>query len=188
MERSKIRKSNVLMKTKLVVSALIVFGACLQAQAARISAVSKTGGSGEVPAITDLTEGVLAFTDRTHTLVNVPTALINDGDIPTLVQLSNDDKTSSPLSHDVTVSQLSLLYVGLDDRLTTQPLPWMSSPGDTGLPAAFFDTGAQIDIDEGAVRQAFVDDHFRQANKKCGRRIICAGRGFHRGGDRRKAI
>ena len=137
------------MKTRILVSALFVLGACMQVQAGRISAASKTGGNGEVPAIVDLTEGVEAYTDRTHVLVNVPEALLNDGDIPTLVQLSNSDKESSPLSHSVTVSQLSLLYVGLDDRLTSQPLSWMNNTGFTGLPTGFFNTGASVDIDEG---------------------------------------
>ncbi len=91
-----------------------------------------------------LAEGVLAYTDRTHVLVNIPDALEGAD----LVQVSNSDKTSSPYQVDVT-SNLGLIYVGLDDRLSTQPLPWMNDNAFTGLPDGFFDTGAQIDIDEG---------------------------------------
>ena len=145
------------MKTRIL-SALIVCSLCYQANAGRISSVSKTGGNGEVPVITSLVEGGEAFTDRTHVLVNIPTELSSDGSIPDLIQLSNSDKENSPLRHDVSLSQLSLLYVGLDDRLPAQPLPWMSDPGMTGLPSEFFDTGAQIDIDEsadGTINQTF---------------------------------
>jgi hypothetical protein len=74
-----------------------------------------------------------------------------------LVQVSNDDKASDPYEVDVTVGMLSALYVGLDDRFP-QPLPWMNDPSQTGLPTQFFDTGAQIGIDEdadGTVNQSF---------------------------------
>jgi hypothetical protein len=86
--------------------------------------------------------------------VNIPDAL-EGGD---LIQVSNDDKTSNPYELDVTIGNLSLLYVGLDDRLPAQPLSWMNDSAFTGLPDGFFDTGAQIDIDEsanGSIDQTF---------------------------------
>ena len=136
--------------------ALVTLLAASQVQGAFISSVVKTGGNDQVPVITDLVEGVEAFTDRNHILVNVPTAL-ESGDQPQLVQLSNDDKSSTDVNHAVTIDKLSILYVGLDDRFD-QPKPWMNDPGYTGLPTTFFDTGAQIDIDEGAdgsINQSF---------------------------------
>ena len=133
---------------KTIVAVFVMFlGA--QSHAAIITNVAKTGGSAEVPVVTPLLEGTAAFTDRTHALVNVPTEF-EDAE---LIQLSNDDKSSDPLQHDVTIGNLAVLYVGLDDRINDgkgQPLPWMADPGMTGLPTAFFDTGRQIDIDEGA--------------------------------------
>ncbi len=140
-----------------IATAVALFS-CLPAQAAFISSVSKTGGNGEVPVIVDLAEGVEAYTDRTHILVNVPADLLGDADAAQLVQLSNSDKTSVPLQHDITFDRLSVIYVGLDDRLTSQPLSWMNDTGATGLPNGFFDTGAQIDIDEsanGSIDQTF---------------------------------
>lgn len=130
-------------------AAAIAFAVVVPSQA-KIISVTKVGGSAEVPALTTLEEGVLAYTDRTHTLVNVPSALIGVGEDAVLAQLSNDDKSAAPLEHQITVQGLSVLYVGLDDRLTSQPLSWMQDPTMTGLPTTFFDTGAKIDIDEGA--------------------------------------
>lgn len=91
-----------------------------------------------------LVDGVEAYTDRNHVLTNIPEGLLGSD----LVQVSNDDKTSNPYELSIT-SNLGLIYVGLDDRLTTQPLPWMSDTAFTGLSDAFIDTGAEIGIDEG---------------------------------------
>ena len=147
------------MKRPICLGALLLACFCVSAQGARISNVTKIGGdAAETPTIVPMSEGVEAYTDRTHILVNVPEGLINDGDIPDFVQLSNDDKTANPLEHQVTLNQLSLLYVGLDDRIETQPLAWMNDTGKTGLPSGFFDTGAQVDIDEsadGSINQTF---------------------------------
>lgn len=92
-----------------------------------------------------LAEGVDAYTDRDHVLVNIPDKLEGAD----LVQVSNSDKSSVPYQVDVTLGRLGVLYVGLDDRLDTQPLSWMTDTGFTNLPGDFFDSGAQIDIDEG---------------------------------------
>lgn len=146
------------MKTRIL-SALIVCSLCYQANAARITSVSKIGGTAEVPVITELTEGVEAYTDRNHILVNIPSELSSDGSVPTSLQLSNDDKgAGAALQHQVTLGQLSILYIGLDDRLPAQPLDWMNNTSITGLPAGFHDTGAHIDIDEsadGSINQTF---------------------------------
>jgi hypothetical protein len=132
---------------------LVLLGAS-QTQAAFISNVTKVAGNAQVPTVVTLAEGVAAYTDRTHVLVNIPEG-IEEGE---LIQLSNDDKTAVPHQVDVTIDRLSVLYVGLDDRMTSQPLSWMSNPAATGLPTVFFDTGTQIDIDEsndGTINQTF---------------------------------
>jgi hypothetical protein len=147
----------MMMKSSMAatVVALLLY---VPAHAGFISTVTKTGGNGEVPVVVDLTEGVLAYTDRTHTLVNIPDGLLDNAETSQLVQLSNSDKTNAPLQHDITFDRLSVIYVGLDDRLSAQPLSWMNDTVATGLPDGFFDTGAQIDIDEGgdgSIEQTF---------------------------------
>jgi hypothetical protein len=100
-----------------------------------------------------LVEGVEAYTDRTHVLVNIP----DDLEGSDLLQVSNDDKTSVPYEIDLSTN-IGLIYVGLDDRLPAQPLPWMNDSTFTGLPDGFIDTGTQIDIDEsndGDIDQTF---------------------------------
>jgi hypothetical protein len=112
-----------------------------------VTSATKVAGNATAINLLDagLAENVAAFSDRVHQLVGIPVDLIG-GD---LVQVSNDDKASDPYQIDVAIGTLSALYVGLDDRFA-QPLPWMNDPGQTGLPTQFFDTGAQIGIDEGA--------------------------------------
>jgi hypothetical protein len=125
--------------------AVTVVGA--QSKAATISGATKISGNATPINLLSggLAEGVLAYTDRTHVLVNIPDD-IEGGD---LVQVSNSDKESNPYQVDVTVGNLGILYVGLDDR-SVQPRPWMDDPGQTGLPSKFFNTGAKVDIDESA--------------------------------------
>jgi hypothetical protein len=91
-----------------------------------------------------LTEGVEAYTDRTHLLLNIPSGILGAD----LVQVSNSDKTNPTAQVDVTLKRLAALYLGLDDR-QPQPKSWMSDSSLTGLPGPFFDTGTRIDIDEG---------------------------------------
>ena len=92
-----------------------------------------------------LVEGVEAYTDRTHILVNIP----DDLEGSDYLQVSNSDKSSVPYELEVSTN-FGLLYIGLDDRLPAQPLDWMNDTAFTGLPDVFFDTGEQIDIDESA--------------------------------------
>ena len=132
--------------TLFTVLGLVMVG--VPTSAAIISNVSKTGGNAEVPVVVPLADGSVPYTDRTFTLLNIPAEFEADAE---LIQLSNSDKESTPLQHDVTVDTLTVLYVGLDDRLNEgvgQPLAWMNDPNVTGLPTAFFDTGRQIDVDE----------------------------------------
>ena len=112
-----------------------------------ITSATKVAGNGTAINLASggLVEGALAYSDRTHTLVNIPDELEGDD----LIQVSNSDKGSNPYQLDVTVGRLSALYVALDDRFA-QPLPWMSNPAQTGLPTIFFDTGVNIDMDENA--------------------------------------
>ena len=127
----------------------------VQAQAGTIiSSATKVAGNATAISMGTLEEGVLAYTDRTHTLVNIPDKLEGASD---LVMVSNSDKSSDPYQVDVTFGHLSIMYIGLDDRFA-QPFGWMDDPGQTGLPTKFFDTGAQIDIDEsgdGSIDQTF---------------------------------
>jgi hypothetical protein len=90
-----------------------------------------------------LANGVNTFVDRSHVLLDVP-AEIAGADY---VQVSNSDKQSDPYQIDVTISRLSALYIGLDNR-DAQPKSWMNDPGMTGLPTVFFDTGVDIGNDE----------------------------------------
>ncbi len=100
-----------------------------------------------------LIEGVEAYTDRAHVLVNIPFGILGAD----LVQVSNSDKTNPTMQVDVTLKRLAALYLGLDDR-QPQPKSWMSDTSLTGLPGPFFDTGTRIDIDErgdGDIDQTF---------------------------------
>ncbi len=144
------RGSLVKATTRTIVAGLtgLLLMTCgVSAHAAMISSATKVAGN--ATAINLLAGGlandVPAYTDRTHSLQNIPSDLIGAD----LVQVSNDDKTSDPYQIDVTMGQLGLLYIGLDDRYT-QPLPWMTDLATNGLPSGFYDTGAQIDIDESA--------------------------------------
>jgi hypothetical protein len=71
-----------------------------------------------------------------------------------IVQLENDNKTDAAFQVDVTISQLALLYVYLDNRVgggdsgsSPTAMSWMTD-GSIGL-GAFQDTGVDIAIDEG---------------------------------------
>jgi hypothetical protein len=141
--------------------ALVISAGALQA--GLITSVTEVAGNDTpinlVPG--GLEEGVLAFTDRTHILVQIPQSLAGAD----LVQVSNNDRSSVPYQLDVTMGQLGLLYIGLDNRVTdgdntTEPTPmsWMLDPGMTGLPVPFTNTGYNIGIDEsadGTVNQQF---------------------------------
>ena len=103
------------------------------APAAMISTAVKIAGNNTPINLVNggLADGVLAFTDRDHLLAEIPAGLVG-GD---LVQVSNSDKTSVPYQVEVSVNSLTLLYVGLDNRITdgdantpASPLPWMSNP------------------------------------------------------------
>ena len=126
-----------------------------------ITSATKISGNGTAINVLDagLVEGVEAYTDRTHVLVNIPDELESTDATPAdLIQVSNDDKSSDPYQIDVTIGRPAILYVGLDDRNTPQPRPWMNDTGLTGLASAFIDTGEQIDIDEsndGDIDQSF---------------------------------
>jgi hypothetical protein len=144
-----LRGSLVTMTTRNIVAGLaglLLMTCAIPVQAAMITNAVKVAGNATAINLAQggLVEGVAAYSDRAHVLVNIPTDLLGSD----LVQVSNDDKQSDPYQIDVTMGQLGLLYIGLDDR-HPQPLPWMSDPAN-GLPSAFYDTGAQIDIDEGA--------------------------------------
>ena len=153
-----LRESLVTVTTRTIVAGLtgLLLMTCgISAQAAMISNAVKVAGNATAIALQPggLAEDVLAYTDRTHILKNIPSDLIGSD----LVQVSNSDKTSDPYQIDVTMGQLGLLYIGLDDR-DPQPLPWMTDLVGNGLPSGFYDTGVQIDIDEsadGTINQSF---------------------------------
>lgn len=154
-----------LVRLSAIIGAFLLLGSAAEQTMAGsvIASASKVSGNATAVNLSDggLAEGVEAFVDRTHVLVNVPAELIGAD----LLQVSNDDKESVPYELNVTLNQLGLLYVGLDDRLldgdnTTpaQPLPWMLDSSMTGLPDIFYDTNVNIDIDEsndGSINQSF---------------------------------
>ena len=151
---------------RLTCAALAVLAYCGVSQAGSII-MNATKISGNATAINlsdgGLAEGVDAYTDRTHVLVNVPPELVGAD----LVQVSNSDKSSVPYELEVEMSNLGLglLYVGLDDRLSgddnttpADPFAWMLDTAFTGLPDVFRDTGVNMDIDEsndGDIDQTF---------------------------------
>jgi hypothetical protein len=133
---------------------IAVCGASAQAGTI-LSSATKVAGNATAINLLDagLQENVLAYTDRTHILVNIPEDLLGSD----LVQVSNSDKQSNPYQVDVTMGTLGLFYVGLDDRYP-QPYAWMTDQATSGLPSPFYDTGAQIEIDEsadGTIDQSF---------------------------------
>ena len=126
----------------------VVFMASASVQAGTIiTAATKTAGNATAINLVSggLVENVLAYSDRTHVLVEIP----NELEGADLIQVSNSDKTSDPYSIDVTFGRLAAMYVALDDRFA-QPLPWMNNPASTGLPTVFFNTGTKMKIDENA--------------------------------------
>ena len=146
-------KTNRTVVACLIAMFVVAWG--LQAQAALITGASKIAGNATPINLLSggLAENVAAYTDRTHILVNIPADLVGSD----LVQVSNSDKQSDPYQIDVTFGSPAVFYVGLDDR-DPQPLPWMTNQAFSGLPGPFFDTGAQIDIDEsadGTINQTF---------------------------------
>lgn len=141
------------------VAALALLAVCDATHAGTIiSSATKISGNATAIALLDggLAEDVLAYTDRTHILKNIPAKLLGSD----LVQVSNSDKSSVPYELEITTSPLGLglLYVALDDRYSPQPIPWMMDTAYTGLPAPFFDSGVDFDIDEsanGSIDQTF---------------------------------
>jgi len=131
-------------------------------QAAIITGVTVVQGTdtGSELVVGGLDDGVLAYTDRVHELENIPEALKGSD----YVKLQNNARDDSPYEAQVTTSQLSLLYVLLDDRFgdgdgndPPTGVPTFMSDGSVGL-TPFVDTGAQIDIDENA--DGSINQHF----------------------------
>lgn len=132
--------------TALIAGALVLVGTQLQAATILTGAAKIEGNATPIQlASGGFVENAVAYSDRTHTLVNIPDELEGDD----LVQVSNSDKTSVPYQVDVTFGRLAALYVALDDRYA-QPYPWMNDPSFTGLPTIFFNTGVKMGIDENA--------------------------------------
>ena len=165
-----------LMKIQAFLATVAILAFSIPAQAGFISAVTKAGGNdrcvdldldgshdGGCPdmAFVPLEEGVLVRNDRTHTFLNIPSELMEDNatqpdEIAEMIKLSNSDKDSGDVVHNVTLSRLSVLYVGIDNRqfdgstdeVQDMQYSWMSDLTFTGLPGAFVNTGQFIGIDE----------------------------------------
>jgi len=152
----------MLRKTFLAVSALLVCSVgSLQAGTMITSAVKVSGNAAPIsidqfsfdngaPAYTDRGDPLNDPGDLGHTYQNVPSELVG----AEYVMVSNSDKTSDPYQVDVTVSELSLIYVLLDNRVgggdsssTPTPMAWMTD-GSIGL-SPMVDTLVDVDIDEG---------------------------------------
>lgn len=151
----------------------------LPAHAGFISSVTKTGGNASCgadgcPSLDweALSDTGLARNDRTHTLLEIPDELLEDNatqpsEIAEMIQLSNSDKGSSDVQHDITLSRLSILYIGIDNRqfdgpggttIQTNEYSWMSDTGRTGLPGPFINTHRVVGVDEnndGSANQYF---------------------------------
>ena len=144
------------MKTRIL-SALIVCSLCYQANAGIISSVNAVSSS-VTPTVETLTEGINVYHDRSpgHRMVNIPAEFEGDADV---IITSNSDKTRADFQLEVTTNKLGILYVALDSRhRDLQPLPWMQDTSMTGLGSAFFNTGRQIDFDEGSTIDNAGDD------------------------------
>lgn len=153
---------------------------CAPAQAGFISSATKANGNascgaGGCPDLDIVALGpapVLPRNDRTHNLIEIPDELMEDNatqpnEIAEIVQMSNSDKSSAGYTMDVTLSRLSVLYVGVDNRMfgngggmnvQTSEYSWMSDTAFTGLPSAFINTETIIGIDEnnnGSANQYF---------------------------------
>ena len=146
----------------LAVAVLAGLGFVASAQGALITNLNQVGGGVDTGVnLLDggFAEGIEAFTDRPHVLVNVPPELVGSD----YVQLENDNKTDANFALEVTLGRLAALYVILDNRVgdgdentPAVPLPWMTN-GSIGV-ANFIDTQVDIDIDEnadGSVDQAY---------------------------------
>ncbi|WP_442481650.1 chitobiase/beta-hexosaminidase C-terminal domain-containing protein [Aeoliella sp. SH292] len=95
-------------------------------------------------------EGALAYVDRVHVYRQVPQFLVGAD----VIRTSNDDKSTGSFSMNVSLDEISDVYLLIDNRVgdnnaTTPPtlggsvMPWVASMG-------FTNTGWQIGLDEGA--------------------------------------
>lgn len=165
-------------KTSILAVAAIMLSS-LPVQAGFISSVVKTNGNDSCGAAgcpdldwVALNDTNLARNDRSHTLIEIPDELLEDNatqpdEIAEMIQLSNSDKAATDILHEVTLSRLSVLYVGIDNRqfdngggttVQTNEYSWMSDTSFTGLPSAFINTGRIIGVDEnnnGSANQYF---------------------------------
>ena len=167
------------MKKYAITACIVALTMTASLQAGFISSVTKTGGNDSFGAGGDpnldfvvLNDSNLARNDRTHTLIDIPSELMEDNatqpnEIAEMIQLSNSDKGSAEVVHAVTLSRLSVLYVGIDNRqfdngggqtVQSSEYSWMSDTSFTGLPSAFINTGEIIGVDEnndGSANQYF---------------------------------
>ena len=157
------------MKKYAIAACLAMFAMASTLNAGFISSVTKANGNDSFGAAGDpnldfvvLNDTNLARNDRAHTLIDIPSELMEDNmtqpaEIAEMVQLSNSDKGSPDVVHSITLSRLSVLYVGIDNRqfdngggTTVQgtQYSWMSDQGFTGLPSPFISTNEIIGVDE----------------------------------------
>lgn len=152
------------MKKYAIAVCLAIFAMTSTLQAGFISSVTKANGNDSFGSAGDpnldfvvLNDTNLARNDRTHTLIDIPAKLM-EGDQPAeMIQLSNSDKDSGDIVHSVTLSRLSILYVGIDNRqfdngggtnVQQTQYSWMSDQAFTGLPSPFLSTNEIIGVDE----------------------------------------
>lgn len=155
-------------KTSILALAAIMLSS-VTVQAGFISSVVKANGNDSCGAagcpqidFVPLNDTNLLRNDRSHTLIEIPSELMEDNDsqpseIAEMIQLSNSDKGSADITHDVTLSRLSILYVGVDNRqfggpggktIQTNHYSWMDDTSFTGLPSPFINTGRVVGVDE----------------------------------------
>lgn len=137
---------------KLIVLTLVLGLSASIANAGIITAVAVRGGDGGAIAPTGLDEGVLAYVDRAHVLVNIPNYLKGAD----YVMTDNDDRDNRLYELDVTVSLDATLYLYVDWRVgdddgTNPPRIGYANPNVMLWVDCFgwTDTGDTLQIDEG---------------------------------------
>lgn len=140
------------MRSKLILVLVLIFALSSAANASLITAVAIRGGDGVAIAPGPLVEGALAYVDRTHVLVNIPSYLKGHEYVLT----DNDDRDNRLYELDVTVSDAATLYLYVDWRCgdgdnTAGPKIGMANPNVMLWVDVFgwTDTGDTLQIDEG---------------------------------------
>ena len=156
----------------IVTSTLLTLFAAASAHAVVISGVTKENGNDSHSEslgtpnldVTALDVELLFRNDRSHVLIDTP---VNFSPSAQNVQLSNSDKSSDAVIHNITVAEAGYLMIGIDNRqfdngggmtLQATQYSWMADTDFTGLSGGFTSTDQIIGVDEnnnGSANQYF---------------------------------